>query len=96
MTNIVQKIECKACEAGKAILRFMATRLSQPSTWVSIATMLGMVHINIDAGLWSHIVEIGMGMSAVAGFVLNERGVKVMKGQQDIDSAQKSPNSDQG
>lgn len=85
MAEIINQVKCKFCAAALAIFHFMITRLAQPSTWVAISSALTLAHLSIDPSLWQHIVDAGIAVSALAGFILNERGVKVLQGQQELD-----------
>lgn len=96
MAEIIQKAKCELCAAFLAILKFIVTRLAQPSTWASIASLFTLLHVSIPDGLWQHIVDAGIAVSGLVGVILNERGVKVLSGQQDIDGTKNGPNSTQG
>lgn len=85
MVELLQQAKCKFCAAALAMFHFMVTRLAQPSTWVAIASALTLAHLSIDPSLWQHIVDAAIAVSSLAGFILNERGVKVMQGQQELD-----------
>ena len=56
-----------------SILRYATARLSEASTWAALAGLLAGVHISIDPGLWQHIVDAGIAVSALAGFLIPER-----------------------
>ncbi len=55
------------------ILRYVTTRLSEASTWAAFAGLLAGVHVSIDPGLWQHIADAGIAVSALAGFLIPER-----------------------
>lgn len=96
MSEIIQKAKCEICALFVAVLKFAVTRLAQPSTWASIATLFTLLHVSIDPGMWQHLVDAGIAVSGLVGVILNERGVKVLSGQQDIDGTKNGLNSNQG
>jgi len=55
------------------ILRYVTVRLSEASTWAALAGLLAGVHVTIDPGLWQHIVDAGLALSALAGFLIPEQ-----------------------
>jgi hypothetical protein len=55
-----------------SILRYLTARLSEASTWAAFAGLLAGVHVSIDPGLWQHIVDAGIALSALAGFLIPE------------------------
>lgn len=50
-----------------------AARLREPSTWSSIAILLGLAGIHLAPDTWTAVVSIGTGLAAVAGALLPER-----------------------
>ena len=56
-----------------SILRYVAARLSEASTWAAFAVVLAGVHVSIDPGLWQHIADAGIAVSALAGFLIPEQ-----------------------
>ncbi|HKF71937.1 MAG TPA: hypothetical protein VKB68_09305 [Stellaceae bacterium] len=56
-----------------SILRYIAARLSEASTWAALAALLAGVHVSIDPGLWQHIVDTGIALSGLAGFLIPEQ-----------------------
>ncbi len=56
-----------------SILRYVIARLSEASTWATVAGLLAGVHVSIDPGLWQHIVDAGIAVSALAGFLIPEQ-----------------------
>ncbi len=49
-------------------------RLSEPSSWASIAAALAAVGFTMPDSTWKAIVQLGMGASAIAGIVISEKG----------------------
>ena len=56
-----------------SILRYATARLGEASTWAALAGLLAGVHVSIDPGLWQHIVDAGIAVSALAGFLIPEQ-----------------------
>ena len=56
-----------------SILRYVTERLSEASTWAALAGLLAGIHVSIDPGLWQHIVDTGIALSALAGFLIPEQ-----------------------
>ena len=56
-----------------SILKYLITRLSEASTWAAFAGLLAGVHVSIDPGLWQHIADAGIALSALAGFLIPEQ-----------------------
>jgi hypothetical protein len=56
-----------------SFLRYVTARLGEASTWAAIAGLLAGVHVSIDPGLWQHIVDAGIALSALAGFLIPEQ-----------------------
>ncbi len=54
-------------------LKYVTARLGEASTWAAIAGLLAGVHVSIDPGLWQHIVDAGIAVSALAGFLIPEQ-----------------------
>jgi hypothetical protein len=55
-----------------APLRYVVLRLGEASTWAALAGLLAGVHLNIDPGLWQHIVDAGIAVSSLAGCLIPE------------------------
>ena len=55
------------------MLEFLIARLSEASTWAAFAGLLAGVHVTIDPGLWQHIVDAGVAVSALAGALIPEK-----------------------
>ena len=55
------------------MLHYVIERLREPSTYAGLAGILAALHINLDPGLWQHIVEAALGLSSLAAFLLGER-----------------------
>ena len=51
-------------------------RLTEPSTYSSIAVILALVGINVEQGLVDAVMMIGSGISAVLGIFLREKSDK--------------------
>ena len=58
------------------ILKYLAARLREPSTWASIAALLAVAHVNVDPGLWATVTAWGVIAAGVLGVVLTEVGHK--------------------
>jgi hypothetical protein len=56
-----------------SILRYVAARLSEASTWAAFAGLLAGVHVSIDPSLWQHVADAGIAVSALAGFLIPEQ-----------------------
>ena len=56
-----------------SILRYITARLGEASTWAALAALLAGVHVSIDPGLWQHIVDTGIALSGLAGFLIPEQ-----------------------
>jgi hypothetical protein len=54
-------------------ISWFGDRLKEPSTWASLAGIAGLVHLNIDPGLWQHVADVGMAIGAFIAFVLPEK-----------------------
>lgn len=54
--------------------QWVADRLKEPTSWLAIGAGLAAFGLPIEAGLSDHIVEIGVGVAALFGFVLKEKG----------------------
>lgn len=55
------------------MVEFLIARLSEASTWAAFAGLLAGVHVSIDPGLWQHIVDAGVAVSALAGVLIPEK-----------------------
>lgn len=55
------------------LLKFIDDRLGEPSTYASLATLLALLHVNVDPGLMHAITLWGAGAAAVLGFLLTEK-----------------------
>ncbi len=55
-----------------APVRYVVLRLGEASTWAALAGLLAGVHLTIDPGLWQHIVDAGIAVSSLAGFLIPE------------------------
>ena len=58
------------------ILKFADARLREPSTWAGLATLLGLLHLNVDPGLWQAVTLWGTIGAAGVAILLNEAGNK--------------------
>jgi hypothetical protein len=58
------------------ILKFADARLREPSTWAGLATLLGLLHLNVDPGLWQAVTLWGTIGAAGVAILLNEAGSK--------------------
>ncbi|HLJ19058.1 MAG TPA: hypothetical protein VKU84_02625 [Stellaceae bacterium] len=56
-----------------SILRYLTARLSEASTWAAFAGLLAGVHVTVDPGLWQHVADAGIALSALAGFLIPEQ-----------------------
>ena len=55
-----------------SILKYLTARLGEASTWAALAGLLAGVHVSVDPGLWQHIADAGIAVSALAGFLIPE------------------------
>ncbi len=58
------------------ILNFADARLREPSTWAGLAVLLGMLHVNVDPGLWQVVTLWGTAGAAGLAILLTEAGSK--------------------
>lgn len=58
---------------NNTILDYLAARAIEPSTWVSMGTMLSGLGIVIAPDKWQAIMGLGMGIGGFLGMVLRER-----------------------
>ena len=56
-------------------LKYLDARLAEGSTWATISTLLVMVHINLDPGLWKQIATWGMAGAVAMGILLKDQTV---------------------
>ncbi len=56
-----------------AILEYMASRLQEPSTWVSLGSVATGVGIAVAPEYWQAITSIGLGVGGILGAALRER-----------------------
>jgi hypothetical protein len=54
-------------------LSYIAQRMTEPSTWVSIGALVTAVGWNIAPEYWTQIAAIGMGVGGLMGTILRER-----------------------
>lgn len=59
-----------------SFLTLIADRAREPSTWASIAAVLGMAGVNVDPGVWHTVALFGAAGAAALGVVLSEKGSK--------------------
>jgi hypothetical protein len=55
------------------MLAYLIARLAEASTWAAFAGLLAGVHVTVDPGLWQHIADAGIAVSALAGALIPER-----------------------
>ena len=55
-------------------LETIVARLKEPSSYAALASVLAMVGVNVDPGLWQAIVVAATGVSGLAAFFLSEKG----------------------
>jgi len=58
------------------LLQFADARLREPSTWAGIATLLGVLHLSVDPGLWQAVTLWGAVGAAGLAVLLSEAGNK--------------------
>lgn len=58
------------------ILKFADARLREPSTWAGIATLLGVLHLSLNPGLWQAVTLWGTVGAAGLAILLSEVGSK--------------------
>lgn len=54
-------------------LAYIAARFTEPSTWVSLGSLLTGVGIVVAPDKWQAIMGIGMGLGGFLGVILRER-----------------------
>jgi hypothetical protein len=55
-----------------AIASYVVARAQEASTYAAIAAFLAAMHVSVDPGLWQHVIDAGMTLSALAGVVIKE------------------------
>jgi len=60
-------------QATSAFLSWLAARASEPSTWVSLGSMVTAVGFNLAPEYWTYIAGIGMGLGGLIGLILREK-----------------------
>jgi hypothetical protein len=60
-------------QATSSLLSWIAQRASEPSTWVSLGSLITGVGFTIAPQYWSQIAAIGMGIGGLLGVILKER-----------------------
>lgn len=55
-------------------MKSLIARLSEPSTWASIAAMLAAFGIPIADDIWKYVVGAGIGLAGLIGVALKEKG----------------------
>jgi hypothetical protein len=58
------------------ILKFADARLREPSTWAGLAVLLGMLHVNVDPGVWQTLTLWGTVGAGGLAVLLSEAGGK--------------------
>lgn len=56
-----------------AILDYLAARMKEPSTWVSLGSLATAVGFAVSPENWQLIAAIGMGLGGFLGTILTER-----------------------
>ena len=56
-----------------SVLEYAVARLQEPSTWVSLGTMLTGLGVTIAPEYWQAIMGVGMSLGGAAGVVMRER-----------------------
>jgi len=54
----------------KDTLSYLADRMTEASSWAGIATALGLLHVNLDPGLFKSITMVGMGLGGILAFFI--------------------------
>jgi hypothetical protein len=54
------------------LLKYIDSRLAEPSTWSALAALLLALHINVDPGLMKAITIWGTGFAGILGFLIAE------------------------
>lgn len=55
------------------VLKYLAARLNEASTWVAISTMFVALHVNVDPGMLHALTIWGAAASGVLGFLIQEK-----------------------
>lgn len=61
------------------IIAYLDSRLREPSTWASMAAMLGGAGVAVPSGLWQYVAMTGMGAAGILGVILAERSTPAPK-----------------
>jgi hypothetical protein len=48
-------------------------RLKEPSSYAALAAVLALFGLNVDPGLWGHVVRACVGVAGLVAFLLPER-----------------------
>ncbi len=65
----------------KFILKII-DRLKEPSTYASLAAMLGVFGVSLNEGLWQNIVYAVTGIAGIIGFFLAEKSGEAKESSQ--------------
>lgn len=55
-------------------MNFILKKLSEPSSWAGLGSILAVVGLNLDAELLQHIAAVGAVLAGAIGFILDEKG----------------------
>jgi len=55
------------------MLRYFIARFAEASTYAAIAGFLAFLHVNLDPGLWQHIVDCGLAAAGLLGVLVPDR-----------------------
>lgn len=50
----------------------IAARFKEASSWAGIATVLGLLGINVPAGIWQNVVLVGTGIAGLVAILVPE------------------------
>jgi hypothetical protein len=56
-----------------AFLKYLDARMGEPSTWASMAVLLGALHFNVSSDTWAAITAWGVIFSGLLGIALSEK-----------------------
>lgn len=64
----------KGAQRTTTILAYLADRLKEPSTYVAIPVIAGIIGIHTTAGVWQTVSSIGVGVGGMLAGLLAEKG----------------------
>lgn len=66
-------------------------RFTEPSTYASLAALLGLLSVSVDPGLLQIVTQLGVGASGALGIALKERSARAEAAQNVMPTAMRPP-----